>query len=309
MPHLAVLKRISMVLQLRATAALAAGKSEAALADIRLMFRLADSVKSEPFPISYLLRIAIIEIALEPVWEGMIQHRWDERQLQELDQDLKGDHSFPDEVRAIRGDRAFANAFLDRLAADSVERDKLLAQLSPPPGAEPGEDPLPFALIAWGPRGWVRQNQVAQAARFQDVIEDSLSATNLAAKRGQSTSSITEKWNKRLGASTPYNRIARLLVRWSGYLSALWAQTAVNLARTACGLERYRLANGTYPPNLEALVPQVLGQRAAGLLQRRASEVSQDRRRSVRHLLGGSKSNKRWRCAKHEQVGYLSRAR
>jgi hypothetical protein len=189
----------------------------------------------------------------------MVQHRWNDRQLQALEDALKTYNFVPDQVRALRGDRAFANALVDRLAHRG-ERAKILAQMGPTPGAEAGENALSFALIAWGPSGWVRQNQRVQGAWFQDVIEECLGATNQAAERRQSAESITEKWTKRLGPRTPYNQIARLLASWPGTLShrALWAQTAVNLARTACALERYRLAHGEYPARLDALVPQFL---------------------------------------------------
>jgi len=38
------------------------------------------------------------------------------------------------------------------------------------------------------------------------------------------------------------------------------AQTYVDLARVACALERYRLANGDYPASLEMLSPKYLTQ-------------------------------------------------
>src|ERR1035441_4673601 len=37
-----------------------------------------------------------------------------------------------------------------------------------------------------------------------------------------------------------------------------FAQASVDLARVACALERYRLANGKYPEMLDALAPQFI---------------------------------------------------
>ncbi|HTL18169.1 MAG TPA: hypothetical protein VL793_13105, partial [Patescibacteria group bacterium] len=50
---------------------------------------------------------------------------------------------------------------------------------------------------------------------------------------------------------------ARLLVPAVSALSIKFArtQTAVDLATTACAIERYQLANGRYPENLQQLVP------------------------------------------------------
>jgi hypothetical protein len=43
-------------------------------------------------------------------------------------------------------------------------------------------------------------------------------------------------------------------------LKAAMAQTAADHATLACALERYRLANGQFPDQLEALVPRFLSQ-------------------------------------------------
>jgi hypothetical protein len=262
LPHLAVLKRIALVLQLRATAALAASKSEQALTDVLLSLRLADSIKSEPFIISYLVRLAIIEIALEPVWEGIVQHRWNDAQLQALANECETYDFVPDQVRAIRGERAFANAVLDRMATVSRwERARMLAQLGEPPDEESSGDIGSFRWLALGPAGWLRQNQVAQGVWFQDMIVESLHATNRAAQRNYQDGMTREKWEKQVGWPSPYNLLARILTPAFGNSRhrSLWAQTGVNLARIACSLERYRLARGQYPASLDALVPQFLG--------------------------------------------------
>ncbi len=67
LPHLARLKRCGQVLQLRAIAELQNGQSEKALDDVKLMLRLADSIRTEPFLISHLVRIAMLQIALQPI--------------------------------------------------------------------------------------------------------------------------------------------------------------------------------------------------------------------------------------------------
>jgi hypothetical protein len=41
-------------------------------------------------------------------------------------------------------------------------------------------------------------------------------------------------------------------------IKAAAAQTATDQAAVACALERYRLANGQFPENLQALVPQFI---------------------------------------------------
>ena len=58
LPHLAVLKQCSLALQLRAIAELQNGQSEKAFDDVKLIFRLTDSIHTEPFIISQLVRYA-----------------------------------------------------------------------------------------------------------------------------------------------------------------------------------------------------------------------------------------------------------
>jgi len=84
LPHLASLKHVCERLRLKACAELALSRSEDALADVQLMFSLANSVKAEPFLISYLVRILCLHLATQPVWEGLAEHRWTDAQLQTL---------------------------------------------------------------------------------------------------------------------------------------------------------------------------------------------------------------------------------
>jgi hypothetical protein len=67
LPHLAALKQCCLVLQLRAIAELENGQSEKALNDVKLMLRLTDSIRTEPFIISQLVRFANCQITLQPI--------------------------------------------------------------------------------------------------------------------------------------------------------------------------------------------------------------------------------------------------
>ncbi len=103
LPHLAALRRFAEILQLRAIAELQNGQSEKALDDVKLMQRLTDSIHTEPFLISQLVRIIILQIALQPVWEGLAEHRWSSAQLVELNQELAGLDFLSDYKLAMRG--------------------------------------------------------------------------------------------------------------------------------------------------------------------------------------------------------------
>ncbi len=105
LPWLATEKRCAQFLQLRILAELDAGQSDAALADVKLNFRLTDALRSQPFLISHLVRLAMTAIALQPIYEGLAQHRWNDAQLAELENTLATQDYLADFQRSMRGER------------------------------------------------------------------------------------------------------------------------------------------------------------------------------------------------------------
>src|SRR5690348_17795063 len=116
LPHLGNIKRNVQRLQLRACAELAAGRSGDALADVKLMLYLADSVKTEPFLISYLVRIACTQLAIQPVWEGLAAHAWSDAQLQELQAYFQQSDFFTPMEQSFASERAAGVLTADLLA-------------------------------------------------------------------------------------------------------------------------------------------------------------------------------------------------
>lgn len=89
LPHLASLKRCVVGLQLRTIAELQAGRTEEALADTKLMLCLAESIHTEPTLISHLVCLALVNLAIQPIWEGLAARRWTDAQMKELQQQLE----------------------------------------------------------------------------------------------------------------------------------------------------------------------------------------------------------------------------
>ena len=109
LPHLACLKSGGQVLQLRSLAELQTGQSERALADVKLLLRLTDSIRTEPFLISHLVRIAMANLALQPVYEGLAEHKWSDAQLTGLDAELARLNFVADYQFAMRGEMALCD--------------------------------------------------------------------------------------------------------------------------------------------------------------------------------------------------------
>ena len=106
LPHLARLKASAQYLSLHANAALKAGDRETALEDLKLSFRLIESIRSEPILISQLVRIAMLAITLQPVWEGLADRQWTEAELRVIESELGKLDFLADYHFAMRGERA-----------------------------------------------------------------------------------------------------------------------------------------------------------------------------------------------------------
>jgi hypothetical protein len=256
LPQIAFSKSLAQTMTLHASAALAAGRGGEALDDLKVNWRLMEALNGQPLLVVYLVQIAVHEISLQPVWEGLAARRWDEAQLAMLDQELSRLDFIRDSARALRGERAFMNAILDQMI-----RTPWQTRLAEDARAKSGsEEELSAPVRVLFPRWLIRRSQALLNQYQQDMID----ALDKPPRQSETTSpldsGVTNLWSQRFAKSSPYNTLAKAL---AGALNtivpkAVQAQTTLSLARTACALERYRLAHGAYPETLEQLVPQFL---------------------------------------------------
>ncbi|HVU09385.1 MAG TPA: hypothetical protein VHG89_12655 [Verrucomicrobiae bacterium] len=248
LPILAELKRCTQLLHLRAIAELADGQNEKALADVKLMLYLNNSLRSSPFLISYLVRIAIVAIDLQPIWEGLAQHEWSDEQLAELDAELAKVDFLADYGFKMRGEQAFAIA-----ALENQRRTREI--ISPKPNAD-GEVTNKLTLT---PAAFFYQSELAIARMHQQWIlplVDTNSRTISPEKFQRANDAVQAEKKHYL----PYKVQALMLFPAIGATVRKIAsiQSSVDLARVACALERYRLAHGNYPESLDTLAPQFM---------------------------------------------------
>ena len=164
LPHLGNIKRTVQRLQLRACAELAAGQSDQALADVKLMLYLADSAKDEPFLISYLVRLACVHLAIQPVWEGLAERAWSDAQLQELLVLFQQCDFFPQMEHSLASERAAAI-----LTAELLERGKYhLNDLTDDPSHTGSSLANLFGRIV--PHGWYDLEQLHYCQLFQSQL-------------------------------------------------------------------------------------------------------------------------------------------
>jgi hypothetical protein len=251
LPHLAALKKCSQVLQLRAVAELQNGQSDKALADMKLMLRLIDSIHSEPILISQLVRIALLNLSLQPVWEGLADHKWSDTQLAELNQELAKLDFLADYEFSMRGERAISMAEIEYLRRTRNFN-----------WASDNDNPTPVIVEAayhLVPNSVFYQNELAIARAHQQLFlpivdEEQHSVSPMALLMAETN------LDNEFAQWSPNNLLTRLLLPAVERLPPKYAcaQSALDMARVACALERCRLARGEYPESLDALSPRFI---------------------------------------------------
>src|SRR4030095_5123802 len=137
------------------------------LEDVELMLRLADSVKDEPVVISYLVRIACFQVAIQrPIWEGLAVRRWSDAQLRTLQSRLQQYDFLKDLKRPLDAERAAAV-----LTADLLYRQKYrlstLGETSESSDANVYGRSLTDVIGRLAPHGWYHLEQL-NYCRLQD---------------------------------------------------------------------------------------------------------------------------------------------
>ena len=254
LPHLAVMKRCVRILHLRVTAELQAGQSEKALDDVKLMLSLNQSIRTEPILISHLVRIAMAAITIEPVYEGLAEHKWSDAQLAGLDAELGGLDFLADYEFSMRGERIFGIS-----ETEYLRRSRNLRAMSFNDQGDPSSPPFSDLGFHLAPSSFFYRSELTIARMHQQWTLPLVDITNRVVSP-KKVSQNTAAADKALQHGWPYNILARMIFPAAGnaVFQYVRAQSSVDLARTAIALERYRLAHGEYPESLDALALQFI---------------------------------------------------
>lgn len=248
LPHLALLKKLTLMYQLRASAELAAGQGDAALEDIRMILYLSDSIKDEPFLLDGLVQIAMLKIGLQPVWEGLADHRWTETQLKKLQERLEKVDLLKGYETLMRGERAFNIAGLE------YERrtGKFVAVTDN--GATKEYN------IGWTPSALFYRNQLALGRMYEKVVLPPVDSSKHRVYLELATNekaNLDKEFKGEIGIYTIFAKMLFPAIQ-NAVIKFANLQAYMDEAITACALERYRLAHGQFPETLETLSPQFM---------------------------------------------------
>ena len=221
------------------------------------MLRVTESVHTEPTMISQLVRMAMLQILLQPVWEGLANHQWTDGELAALDAELGKLDFLADYHFSMRVERTFAVGIIDYVRRSRTEIENETSDFNDDERAFDSSFKFQMHLARFGPGGWFEQNKVACCRMNFDVLvpivnRETRVVSPIAAAH------TTNAWKEvRL---TPCNWLTRLFLPALGNASPRFAraQASTDMARIACALERYRLAHGNFPETLDALTPQFM---------------------------------------------------
>lgn len=247
MPQLARLKSLVRSFRASCWTELVGGNPEAALADFETMLALGDAAGSQPLLISQLVKIAIIDVAVAPLWAGLAEHRWSDSELAKLEEALEHLNMVADMQHALRGERAFGLSWLFPFSGTA---DEIPAEAA---------HPMRKAMRFW-PSAVIYRNRINLARAYQAVLIDRIDPSRLTVRL--TPTAQDQALRQQFGRYSLYNVFTpQLLPAVEKSLeNAAKSQVTVTLARVACALERFYLANDTYPEDLGELTPRFIAQ-------------------------------------------------
>jgi hypothetical protein len=274
LPHHQVLPSAASILELRASAELVLGRTNAAFEDLLLIFKLADAFRDEPFVDSLIMRIQQLMQAVQPLAEGLAGHQWSEPQLQAIEEWLGHLDLVAESRRALQAECVVSGiGTLDsfRQASDKrgfLARLRLAGHFGAPSSAEGKEIEV---CLAAAPVGWSYLEQLNLCRGFQQQFLPAFDVPNhrIALKVIENNQArVGQELSRPAFGSSAFGSFLRheifLRLVPCGFLRFNLArltanrQTQVDEAAVACALERYRLAQGEFPDALDALRPRFI---------------------------------------------------
>jgi hypothetical protein len=262
LPHLNTLVELQRTLDLQTRALLQADQKARAFESARFSTRLASVLESEPYAVSQAVMRRQSRLAIHGVWLGIDRGAWTAEQLAEFQRQIEGWDFIALTMRSLQAERAQANRYFDLGVGDSSAFFQ--AYLAAINSYDLGN---PYYTI---PRFLMRENQCRYNAGMDQWIQALASQTleypsseegasyNFMGLQADGTSAPLDLAAAELSPQSPYNVFARAFIPTPEPLVRdLLSTTAMaRVASVACALERFRLARGEYPSDLQSLVPQ-----------------------------------------------------
>lgn len=265
-PNFVALRSLAQTFAQRAHCHLLLNQPAAALDDLTFIHATRKLLLGEPTSKPMTLVAAMIHVAITGLYTGRIEeglqtHTWQEPQLLTLESQL-AELNLP--VTAYEGFRCeltatshtFEHEPFGKVLTMILHATKAPQKKTTLDSLSHGLKELKLRAHTLAPRGWLFQNLVVSASLEQTFLESIQGCqTNTRPKEIQAA---MQKLQTALERTSLFNLLAKVAI--PNFHKALQTttknQTAVNQARIACALERYRQSHGRYPDSLAVLSPQ-----------------------------------------------------
>ncbi len=242
-PSFVVIRVLAQNFAVLATAHLADGQAQLALEDIRVILALSHGTEDHGGLAGFLIASAIDNLVCSRIAEGLLDHRWNDQQLAELDRLLARIDLLKKYPAAIRRDRVAVNQAFDNWTS--------LSAFSMRP------TPLPIWekwLEPFRPPGWILYGKALANEILQTHLVEQYDPIRQVVHVA-SSANLSRQLNTLQASKHPRDQFAALVV--PNFVRALEGvaknQTGIAQARIATALERYRLAHGQLPDSLVQL--------------------------------------------------------
>ena len=249
LPHLSPILRFSQLAGGKALAQVILGDSEKAAKIIEAELRIAGKM-NEPVVLMFLIRLNLLRYGVFPALDyGIAKHAWTSEQLFIFQSALEKENLIAVLERALCGERACVN-------------ESSLLKLFELYGLEKCQSYL-ITLAEWIYQDYQKAffirwiNQFIQICR--DQSGEGINTTRLP------TPVVADKNPDYLQREQRIRAVEKLPILLNhdsiGSITlskAVVGQTQINQSVIACALERYRIARGSYPSSLDAMVPEYM---------------------------------------------------
>ena len=245
LPHLSTMKNAATLFALSSAQRLSKGDTTGAWQDTLNGIRLGEQLRTEPFLISQLVRIAILEINFQTYWEGQVNHQWSAEQLTAFQETFQSIDLLAGMESAIRAEMNMINHWFTSVAQGGTQTQ--------------GFDELNSSLD-YVPAFIFYSNQYQINRILTEIILSGIDVSNHRLNVHQFKKMEEEILDLKSSFLPFRHAIALMMLPGLDKYALKVSQTQAALDQSAivAALERYRLAKGSYPKKLAALRPKFI---------------------------------------------------
>ena len=249
---------VARLLSYDAKLALAEKQPQVAMDDYNLAFELARGTGTDPSLVGGLVTLGICAITRAPIDDELSKHTWNDAQLARIQDQMKRIDCLAIYQFDMRSEVAAHTLPMYQWIKEQPSAVDLILGMAGGGTSKPKDSFVGWFFSQLWANGWWDMN----AAQSVDFMLDAAHGADLATRRvdPKVPAELEARVEKTKEYPAPWNILYAVASGPMASSMKKFAQGQVQLDedRIVCGLERYRLAQGTYPPKLDALAPKYI---------------------------------------------------